>query len=509
MRRLKILHVGLIAAGTALMVLAGAGAIYASKPIVGTASRNIEIGITPQPSDVEVSPSAAANCGPLAFEKPSTASLRASGKKAFAFYFPPFPISIENRAPASDSYQKWQFTGDHRGQYDLRDRPIARPVRGSGSWKQQDFEVEVRQAIAMGLDGFIWEYHTHATDQRWNQLPAMLAAVKAVDPGFTIMLSPDLVKDADSTPEGIISDVLKVKDEPAILRKDGAIVLAPFYPERKPASWWDSVRASLAAQGVRTSLLPLFLDGSPESRSAQWNNSVMGYSLWGAAWASSANSIPAHAAQAHRQGRIHMASLVFEDTRTYSGQYWEASNSATLRATLEKAISGGSDWVYFRTWNDYTEAWMAPSQQRGTSIGEVAAYYLTWFKKGSRPALTRDAIYYFHRSHHTDLPYDTAKQVKPMRLTMGDAVTNDVELLAFVAAPGRLVITQGSDVRSREVTEPGVVSFKVPLRAGATPVFELHRDGRPVLSVRSATPIRTSVSLQDWIYHAGGGTACG
>jgi len=35
--------------------------------------------------------------------------------------------------------------------------------------------VEVRRAVAAGLDGFIWEYHTSG-DVRWNQLPAMLAA---------------------------------------------------------------------------------------------------------------------------------------------------------------------------------------------------------------------------------------------------------------------------------------------------------------------------------------------
>ncbi|GIH06144.1 hypothetical protein Rhe02_42110 [Rhizocola hellebori] len=512
MRRKTIIHVSLIVTGVVLVASAGVVLIAATRPAMSVAARDLgaaELGEQTDPS-ASPQPSASASpgqsCGRLAFDKPSAASLRSSAKKAFAFYFPPFPVSIENKPPDADSYAKWQFTGNASGQYDLRDRPIARPARG-GSWKQLDFETEIKQAIAIGLDGFIWEYHTHPTDQRWNQLPAMLAAVKAVDPGFSIMLSPDLPQGADSLPDGIISDVLKVKDEPALVRKDGAIVLAPFYPERKPASWWDAVGTSLAAQGVKTSLLPLFLDGSPESRGGEWNNSVLGYSRWGSAWAASAGSIPSHTAQAHNQGRIYMASLVFEDTRTNTGQFWEAGNSATLRATWEKAIAGGADWVYLRTWNDYQEAWTAPSQERGTSVGDVAAYYLAWFKKGSRPALKRDAVYYFHRSHHTGLPYDTSKQVKPMKLTMGDPITNDVELLGFVAAPGQLVITQGSEVQTKDVAEPGVVSFKVPLKAGTTPVFELRRGGT-VLKVQSRTPIRSSIALQDWIYHGGGGTAC-
>ncbi len=506
MRRSTIIYTCLIVTG--VLLLAGAFVAWPRETAAispGTAS--------PSPSDLDIasgvsdpSPSTAPNCGAFAFDKPSTAALRSAKKKAFAFYFPPFPVSIENKDPASDSYTKWQFTGDATGKYDLRDRPIGRPARGN-SWRQQDFELEVKQAIAVGLDGFIWEYHTHATDQRWNQLPAMLAAVKAVDPGFRIMLSPDLPQEANTLPDGIISDVLKVKDEPALFRHEGSIVLAPFYPERKAPSFWDGVRTSLSAQGVKTTMMPLFLDGTPDSRGPQWNNSVIGYSRWGSSWAGSAASLATMSSQAHQKSRLFMAPIVFEDTRTYSGQYWESGNSATLRATMEKAISGGADWVYFRTWNDYTESWMAPSAQRGHSVGDVAAYYLTWFKTGSRPALKRDAVYYFHRSHHTSLGYDTSKQVKPMKLVQGDPVTNDVELLAFLATPGKLTITQGGDVQTKDA-EAGVPSFKVPLRAGNNPVFELRRETGAVISVRSATATKTSISLQDWMYHGGGGTAC-
>src|SRR4051812_7202543 len=38
------------------------------------------------------------------FAMPSTATLRASPRKAFAHYFPPFPISFENADPTLDYY---------------------------------------------------------------------------------------------------------------------------------------------------------------------------------------------------------------------------------------------------------------------------------------------------------------------------------------------------------------------------------------------------------------------
>lgn len=503
---------GMVIGLTVAFVLAVGGSVAAAlltRESQGAAVFVQQIGTssTSSPLEGEAAPptSPAANCGVFAFDKPAVSVLRSSKKKAFAFYFPPFPVSVENKPAKTDYYSQWLFTGDATGRYDLRDRPLPRPVRSGTNWKQKDFETEIRQAIRIGLDGFIWEYHTSAGDQRWNQLPAMLAAVKAVDPGFRIMLSPDLTA---TSPDGIVSDVLKVRAEPALYRHDGAIVLAPFYPERKPASWWDAVRGQLAAQGVKTALMPLFLDGSPASRGPEWNNSVIGYSKWGAAWAGAANSTPQSVTQAHGQGRMYMAPIMFEDTRTNTGQFWESGNSATLRATMEKAITGGADWVYLRTWNDYSEAWMAPSAERGTSVGDVAAYYLTWFKTGKRPVLLRDALYYFHRSHHTSLPYDTGKQKKPMRWVQGDPVSDQVELLAFVPTPATLVIKLGSAESTRVVGAPGVISFKVPLRAGMTPEFSLLRDGVPALLIKSDTPVKGSIVMQDWIYHGGGGTAC-
>ena len=501
MHRGFALRAALVAAGVVIAAATALVAVRYTAPITLTwhpapgPTGGLPVAVQPAPS------SSADGCGPFAFDKPSTASLRSSRKKAFAYYFPPFPISIDNKPAESDSYAKWQSTGDATGQYDLRDRPIPRPVRAGNAWKQQDFEDEVRQAIAIGLDGFIWEYHGNSADERWNQLPAMLAAVKAVDPAFTIMLSPDI---SDS----IVVDVLRVKDEPALFRSDGKIVLAPFYPERKPVAWWDSVRDSLATQGVKTALVPLFLDGQPDARAAEWNNSVIGYSRWGSAWAGSADTLAKGASQAHAHGRIYMSSVVFEDTRTYSGQFWEAGNSATLRATMTKTIEGDAEWLYFRTWNDYTESWMAPSQQRGHAVADVAAYYITWFKTGQRPPLVRDALYYFQRTQLTSLIYDTTKQRKPMRLVQGDPVSDQLELLAFVSGPGKLLIRQGQDVRTQDVTEAGVVSFKTLLRPGTTPEFEWQPQGGTVHKLQSKWKVKTSTTFQDWIYHADGGTVC-
>jgi hypothetical protein len=107
----------------------------------------------------------------------------------------------------------------------------------------------------------------------------------------------------------------------------------------------------------------------------------------------------------------------------------------------------------------------------------------------------------------SDAPYDTTKQtagaIQAQRPT-----TDQVELLAFLKAPGTLVITQGTDVQTKDVSAAGVVSFSVPIVPGTTPAFELQRDGHRVQRIQSATPIQERMVYQDMMYHAGGGLSC-
>lgn len=458
----------------------------------------------------------AANCGPLPFAQPSTAALRSSPKKAFAFYFPPFPLSVDNKDPASDFYADGLDPRGDNGRYAaqggyVRDRPLARPIRPAADWKQSDFEVEIRQAIAIGLDGFIWEYNDTTPDKRFQQLPAMLAAAKAVDPGFRIMLSPDFIDAAGkqvTTPETLVQAVSKVKDDPSLYRlDDGSIVLAPFFPEREPISFWTSVRDALAQRAVPTALVPIFLSSS--AGMGAWNDAVHGYSTWGERWASETPSYAAQAKQAHDRGRIFMSPVAFEDVRPAINTYWEASNSSELLASFQQAIAGGADWVSLTTWNDYTESWTAPSAERGYTVSDLSAYYVSWLKTGSPPAITHDTLYYFHRSQLVNAPYDTSKQTGgPMTVPRGDPPSDRVELLAFLTGPGTLSINQGSKVETMQANGPGMVSFTVEAVAGTTPRFALERSGAVVTQVASTTPIRPQVTYQDLTYHAGSSRGC-
>jgi hypothetical protein len=436
---------------------------------------------------------------------------RSSKKKVFAYYFPPFPVSTDNKAGSADSYSQWLYSHNSRnGAYDLRDRPFARNPWSRSDWKQADFEVEIRRAIEVGIDGFVWEYHT-SSDQRWNQLPAMLAAARAVDPGFKIQLSPDFQAEAGASPDSVVNDVLKVKDDPNIFRlDDGRIVLSPFYPERQPVSFWDSLTSKLAAKGVKIALVPMFLSWSGNStEKAEWKGHVYGYSQWGTRSTTGIATLNKNAAEAHSRGGVWMQPVAFEDSRSYDGRFWESSNSSLLRQSLESAINNNADWIVLTTWNDYTESWISPSQKRGYAPTDVASYYFDWFKSGKVPTVARDAIYWFHRSQRTDAPFSNTVVGRngsglAMYVPNGNPASNDVEMVAFLTSPAKLTIKQGGVVKTMDAGA-GVVSFKVPMIGGTTPIFTLERGGKMVKSTTSNTPIQSTVAYQDMIYHAGGG----
>jgi len=64
---------------------------------------------------------------------------------------------------------------------------------------------------------------------------------------------------------------------------------------------------------------------------------------------------------------------------------------------------------------------------------------------------------------------------------------NDIELLAFLTAPGELKITVGGKTYTKNAAA-GMVSFKVPALPGI-PLFTLSRNGADVFSFKGGVQI--------------------
>ena len=178
------------------------------------------------------------------FLMPSTAAMRASGKPVFAHYFVPFPVSLDNVDPSSDYYavNYLQPSGEN-GKfaacgYFIRERPWTRPPRSEVNWTDLDLQDEVTRAISAGIDGFTCDILV-SSGENWTRVLALMDAAAAVDPGFKIVIMPDMSAEFSASPQNLVPAVLQLAAKGAAYRlDDGRLVLAPFDAELQSVSWW-------------------------------------------------------------------------------------------------------------------------------------------------------------------------------------------------------------------------------------------------------------------------------
>ncbi|MGW0801404.1 endo-1,3-alpha-glucanase family glycosylhydrolase [Nonomuraea sp. NPDC002799] len=442
--------------------------------------------------------------GPLPFTLPGTAALRASGKKVFAHYFTPYPLSLDNQAPANDYYARNYLkpegeSGKHAAYGGLlRDRPLGRdPI--TGDYALADFKTEIKQAIAAGLDGFTVDILS-VTSAHWTRVQSLIKAAEAVDPGFKIVLMPDTNGLASVDSATLATAMAKLAASKSVYRlADNRLVVAPFKAEGRTAAWWsDWMKTMETTHGIKVALVPCFLDFN-KNRDAFASISY-GFSNWGGRNPAANANLTTNITTAHGMDKIWMQPVSVQDERPNQGTFDEAGNTENLRATWKGAIDGKADWIQLTTWNDYSEnTQFAPSKNAGWTYLDINAYYLTCYKLGC-PKITNDVAYLTHRIQPAAAA-PTYAQTKLMKLRGGStAARNTVEVLSMLTAAGKVSVTIGGTTQTYDA--PAGVSAKTfPLQAG-TASATVTRSSATVAKVVSPYPITTTPYVQDLHYRA-------
>jgi hypothetical protein len=428
---------------------------------------------------------------------PPTHILFGSSKKVFAHYFFPFPVSLDNAAPASDYYNtqyltkhgesnKWLAQGGY-----LRQRPLGTIRSSNAMWLQLNMEEEIKMAMARGITGFAFDVMSAAEATGPDSpLQRLLAAALAVDSRFKIMVMPD-ISALGGNSSAVVQIIASVANSPTAYRlSDGRLVSSAFDASLNSAGWWASVLSQLNAKGIKVAFVPTFLN---------WPDSVetfapisYGIGDWGTAIASSASAMQGDPGIVHSTyGKIFMMPVNPQQYRPKDFLYWEAGNSASFRNGWMSSIDGDADWVQLVTWNDFSESGQISPYTDATLRGDIGTgyynmngYYAAWFLTGQQPTITHDVLYYFYRR-------EPGTAAGPAQSQLDANVTgteqNDIELVAFLTAPGTLKITIG-DKSYTQNAAAGVVSFKVPAQPGI-PLFTLARNGTDVFSFQGGVQI--------------------
>lgn len=440
----------------------------------------------------------------LPFDLPDTRALRSGPHLVFAHYFPPYPLSLDNQPADRDYYTRNYLTpGGEGGKHAaygglLRDRPP--PVApSSGDWRLTNMEREVRTARDAGLDGFSVDILA-LTGTNADRVGTLLRAAHAVDPGFKIMLMPDMTalrSSADATADALA----RWAAAPSSYHlADGRLVVSPFKAEAHTPDWWRQVTDRLAKQhGIRTALVPLFLNYRAHAQ--EFSAISYGFSAWGNRSHTGQNAVPGDVRLAHGLGKKWMQPVAVQDARPNQAIYDEAGNTALLRSTWQHAIQDGADWVQLTTWNDYSEtSQVAPSLHNGHAYLDLCSYYLTRFKTGKWPAIVRDVVYLTSRVQFAGTA-KAAHQTRLMRPRTGTATPrDDVEALTFLTAPATVDMTIGT-ARSQASVPAGVRATLQPLRIGLS-TATVHRAGHTVATATTRWPVRDHVDVQDLQYYA-------
>lgn len=444
-----------------------------------------------------------ADCFP--FERPRRAQLKDSKKRAFAYYFPQFPISFDNAEPQADHWHELLSPAGPSGG-EVRDRPLPRPARDDTEWEARDAELEIRQAVAAGLDGWVMAVPSR-DDPAFARLELMLDAVTRIAPDFHVVLSPRAPESPAEDNAGIVAALSAVLEHPALLKTDDdKVVLAPYRPEIRLQSFWDGLRQKLAKPSVFVSIFQTYRGGEHQ----EFAGLSYAFSSWGARTVADTSFYSTASSGAHALDKLWMQPAALEDVRFGREMvYWEAENTELLRASLQHAIDNEADWLLLTTWNDYASSWLAPSQARGYAPLDLAAYYVAWFKTGAAPPITSDALYYSHRGHLAAASFDSdAQTAGGIRLLGGPQALDQIELVAFLTEPATIRIRQGDYEATLDADRAGIAVLHAPLAVGEPPSFEIERDGVILQHVVSDTPVLERVTYQEFVYHSGGGVEC-
>jgi len=380
--------------------------------------------------------------------------------------------------------------------------------RGGPQATVASYAAECRDAHARGIDGFAlncggWDRSEPHYKQRVLRL---YDAAARLDFDFKLFVSAD--GRAQDELEDIVATTRGLK---AQLLVDGKPVLSAYAAGGKDFTNGTALMREAGRLGAF--FVPHFFPASGERQistreadqiSEQLGN-ANGYFYFGAAGAPDliAKSTEALSTELKTRGKVFMAPV----TPYYRGlragtnyRAFETNGFSGMATEWDAAIKSGATWVQIVTWNDWAEStYVAPIGSTGrahvyddrfgdllshTGYLDASAYYIEWFKSGSKPAITRDRMFYFYRlnplgrDHQNVLSAHDAST--PPRAP--EPLSSQIHVSVFLTAPAVLVVSlvsvQGSDMHFD--VPAGITHVSADARAG-TPRFVLQRQGKTLI----------------------------
>ncbi len=474
----------------------------------------------------------------LSFNLQSSATLEKSNHKVFAHYMLNFPLSIDNKELSDPTeYYTHGFLnplgekGKHLSYGGwVRSRPLAVSSSSSAIFQVQNYEREVRLALAIGIDGFSVDIgSTSALARVLTLLVAIRDVNNEVGAHFTVLPVIDVAgfRNDPNNQQDILKVLETLRSDPNVARlSDGRLAFSSFLANGIAAATWSSILSALQSDedGKYPAFIPIFLSlgdyNTANSSTRSFDKISYMISLWGTRTPNGAAELQPVTATFHAKGLAFMMPVAPQDFRPYGRSFWETQNSLTFRTFWKSAIESGADWVQLVTWNDFAENTQV-SPAFGTQFGfyDLAAYYIAQFKGAPTP-IVKDSVQLFFRNQIVGPggPSPVPQQTTFRLIASDHGPSNLVEALVYAGSndfkPGRphpqLALTVGGSTNRAAVTafsvpSAGLTSFTVPLAPGVVSVSLVVGE---TATVGFAAPmaVQSSVLFQNFLYQSSSAT---
>lgn len=472
---------------------------------VGAGARAPQLVLTVEGAEPATAPSEPAQPAQPGLPTPPTTP-SPDDKKVLAVYFPPYPLSLDNKPTETDYYTRNYLPVDGEGGAHaaygglLRDRPIPVGHSASETWQVDNLRTEIRQARSAGIDGFFVNVMS-VFGLNWDTTVNLFAAAE--------LENFDIVPMVDGTtsisrlaPAQVAAALSTLYKSPAALKLGADYLLSSFKAEGPGAAWWKQIVNLLETDyDVPVSFQAVFLNPSDDNMKA-FSSFSDSFGNWGERNPRVIDSLPVYDDRAEAYGKDWMEPVAPQDMRPRLSAYAEAGNTEALRAGWSKAIRDDAEYVQMVTWNDYSESTQfAPSAAHGSAYLEISRYYSDWYHSGTAPKITEDQLFLTHRVQFANaVPAVKHQPIEPTLSGSKNDVRDTVEALVFLTAPATVEITVGGTTSTFDA-KAGVSAFTVPLKVGSVQA-KIVREGSAVKTADSPYKVVATPKVQDLQYYA-------
>ena len=379
------------------------------------------------------------------------------------------------------------------------------------------YKQEIRDAQAAGIDGFAlnvgdwngpnWYYKTN--------VEMIYEAAESLTNGFKLFFSVDMPSTNTNDIMQMVSTYAKRTNS---FYFDGKLVLSTYLGNG--TDWTNSVLQPLKSQGINVFFIPGFsTEGGTWQQLPQYAIALV--TKYGSFIDGLFDFLPglpsdiifadnAYLQACRGAGKLSMVAY----SPTYWGciqpsagrRYFESEGGPGIITQWQWIITNQPDWVEILTWNDLNEStYILPLSQPGhydssppqrfSHAGYLAlmAHYISWYKSGVEPEITRDGLFCFYRTHPTNAVASNTSDI-PVTQFLGP-VQDAIYATTTLTAPADLQIKSGNYTTNLSLPS-GISSLQIRFQPGAQNLI-LRRKGKQVAAV-SGPEIVTNIQYYDY-----------